>query len=275
VRVRHRVRVQLEYRCSRAVDFLYTCGIRSTKNLYLPEFLGIGAQKAGTTWLHENLRHHPGLYLPAEKEIHYFDGNFHKSLLFYSNKFKSGALRVKGEITPAYSIIPPERIRFIHTIMPEVRLIFLMRNPIDRAWSQALMNLVMLPGKQFEEVEESQFIAYFKSAGVIQRGDYLTILDNWLSIFPREQMYLGFFDDIIHQPKKLLCEVFSYLGVPQPLDWNIFPHKQRINKGFDKSIPEKYKIILEEVYHRHIEALYKRFGSPITKWLGTGTFVKS
>lgn len=123
----------------------YALGIRSTNGLCLPDFLGIGAQKAGTTWLHENLCHHPDLYLPEPKELHYFDWGFHRSLRHYSDIFKRGCNRVKGEITPGYSIIPVERMRFIRTIMPDVRLIFLMRNPIDRAWSQALMNLVKLP----------------------------------------------------------------------------------------------------------------------------------
>jgi hypothetical protein len=246
--------------------WLYAHRIVSREDLYLPDFLGIGAQRAGTSWLYENLRCHSELCLPDQKELHYFDWEFHKSLSSYSDKFKRGCQKVKGEITPGYSIIPLERIRFIRTIMPDVRLIFIMRNPIDRAWSQALMNLVRLPNRKFEEVDESEFYAHFRADRSVKRGDYQTILNNWLSVFSREQLYIGFFEDISNRPQKLLDEVFDYIGVSQDVDWNSFPYTQVINKNPDHPMQKKYRDILREIYWRDIEVLYERFGGPIAGW---------
>lgn len=118
--------------------WLYSTGILSGKTLCLPDFLGIGTQKAGTTWLRLNLLAHPEVFCSTVRtggqwELHYFNNNFCKSLRFYSRFFEPGRDKVKGDITPNYCIIPRGRIRFIRRIMPDVKLIFLMRNPIDRA----------------------------------------------------------------------------------------------------------------------------------------------
>ena len=93
----------------------------------LPDFLGIGAQKAGTTWLHDNLSCHPELYLPPEKEIHYFDQHNDKPISYYSQFFKKSKKNracVKGEITPAYSVLPQNMIERIMGIMPHLKIIF-------------------------------------------------------------------------------------------------------------------------------------------------------
>ena len=86
---------RLRYVYSRLEKPAYARGWLSTRGLTLPDFLGIGAQKAGTTWLHENLRCHPSLYLPDEKELHYFDWHFHRPLRWYAGHFRQGAGRVR------------------------------------------------------------------------------------------------------------------------------------------------------------------------------------
>jgi len=121
---------------------IYELSLRSTDHLCLPDFICIGAQKAGTAWLYENLRVHPDIYMSKKKELHFFDINFYRSLGFYSSWFEEGADKMKGEITPAYSNLPKRRIVFIRKIMPNLKLILILRNPIDRAWSAARMGLI-------------------------------------------------------------------------------------------------------------------------------------
>jgi len=256
--------LQLPY--SRVEKLLYAHGTLSSKGLCLPDFLGIGAPRSGTSWLYMNLRCHPELYLPDQKELHYFDRNFHKSLGFYSGKFKPGRQKVKGEITPAYGHLPVEIIRFIRTIMPDVKLVYLMRNPIDRAWSSALKGLVRKANRKFEDVDESEFYAHFRSEGNRKRCDHLTNLNNWLNIFPSEQLYIGFFEDIVNRPQELLNEIFAHIGVSRDVDWNSFPGDRVINKGPGVPMPQKYRDFLEEMYCQDIEALYELFGDPIARW---------
>lgn len=261
----------------RVEKWRYTRGLCATDHLCLPDFLGIGAQRAGTTWLYENLRCHPEVFLPEHKELHYFDETFHRSLRFYAKQFEPGHYQVKGEITPAYGILPIERIRFIHTIMPEVKPIFMMRNPIDRAWSQAVMDLVTRKKRKLADVTDAKFTAYLTSEPCIKRSDYLTILDNWISVFPREQLYIGFFEDIINRPRERLSDIFSHLGVSDEVDWTRFPVNRVIlpyagpvdgHQSSPAYMRPEIRRFLEQMYKPDIERLYERFGRPIAGWRG-------
>ena len=107
-------------------------------------FLGIGAQKAGTSWLYEMLKLHPGVTLPAVKEIHFWDMQCEKGVEWYAALFENdGAQQKQGEITPAYSVLPVEVSREIHAFSPRLRVIYVTRKPIERAWSAALVALAM------------------------------------------------------------------------------------------------------------------------------------
>jgi hypothetical protein len=232
----------------------------------MPHFLGIGAQKAATTWLGRNLRCHPELYLPCRTELHYFDRHFHRSLGFYSRKLAAGADRVRGEITPAYSILPVERIRFIHALIPSLRLIFLMRNPVDRAWSQALMRLSKRKRRPIEQIPEDELLEHLRRDSSRRLGDYAAILDRWLSVFPREQLYLAFFEDVAERPRELLGEVFAHLAVSRDVDWSRFPYGQVIHQGAGTPIPPRCREVLNEIYAAPIERLFERFGDRVAGW---------
>ena len=246
--------------------WLYSSQLRSASKLTLPDFLGIGAQKSGTSWLAKNLRYHPQIFVSKEKELHYFDRNYHRSLSHYGKHFLSGRNQVKGEITPAYAILEPKVIRFIHTLMPNLRLIYLIRNPIDRAWSQAYMNLVSLPGRPYGDVKENEFIAHFHSPRSTLRGDYRRCVDNWLDCFPQEQLLIEFFEDIACQPKQLLERVFHHLNVEPPQDWSAFPFNEKVFAGNPRPMPEKFRAILEDMYAEEIGALELRFGKKVSNW---------
>ena len=239
----------------------------STHGLTLPDFLGIGAQKSGTTWLHDNLRAHPGAFLPEPKEVHYFDQKFDQPLETYARKFSSAGNRVKGEITPAYGILPRDTIRFIRKTLPHLRLIFLMRNPIDRAWSHALMSLSWQVNRPFADIPEAEFLEHFRSPASRLRGDYETILDHWLAEFPPDRLFTGFFDDISLRPRELLQSVFRHLNLAPIADWSPFPVERISYRGSGHSLPEKYRAVLTDIYHPTLRNLHRRFGFPCDRWL--------
>lgn len=234
-----------------------------------PDFLGIGAQKSGTTWLNANLRSHPDIFL-AKDELHYFDQYWWTSLRGYSEVFSERHASVAGEITPAYSILPVHRIRVIRALRPDLKLIFLMRNPIERAWSQARMNLVTLTDREYEEVSDEEFLDHFtqeRSISSIKRGDYLQILDNWLTVFPEDQLHVDFFERIADDPQGLLEDVFSFLGVSTEVDWKNFPYNEVIFSGSDREIPPHFRSFLEDLYTEDLKRLHDRFGEPVRPWL--------
>jgi hypothetical protein len=245
---------------------LYTSGFLSKEGLTLPDFLGIGAQRAGTTWLHQNLRCHPQIYLPKKKEQHYFDWRPHRSLRSYSEIFAGQDGLVKGEITPYSSALPMWSIRYIHRLIPTARLILLLRNPIDRAWSQALLNLVVRKHRPYETVTEEEFLAHFRHQRTVSRGDYLGMLDKWLSVFPQEQLFIGFFEDIKERPRELLSAVFEHVGVSADVDWAAFPYNQVVHRGAGISLPDRYRAVLEQMYAAEIDRIADRFGGWTVAW---------
>ena len=104
--------------------------------LRLPQFLGIGAQKAGTTTLQALLAQHPQVFLPDRKELHYFSLHFDAGLQWYGNQFAAaGPAQRCGEITPYYLFHPQAPLR-IRALLPQVRLIVLLRDPVERTLSQ-------------------------------------------------------------------------------------------------------------------------------------------
>jgi hypothetical protein len=246
---------------------------RSASGLVLPDFLGIGAQKAGTTWLAANLRSHPELYVSKPAELHFFDQHFADGLEEYSRFFIPGAGRIKGEITPAYGILPVERVQFIRDVMPDVRLVFVMRNPIERAWSQAMMSLVYNAGRRLEDVDETELLEHLGSRHNMRRGDYVHTLDTWLSVFPREQLFLGFFEDVRERPQELLAEIFEFLGVTSAVDWNRFPYERVFRPGSKERspgesppIPESCHRFLCARYADQLAELRDRFGARTAGW---------
>ncbi|MFN3650814.1 MAG: sulfotransferase [Armatimonadota bacterium] len=246
--------------------FAFRYGIRSRAKLHLPDFLGIGAQKAGTTWLDRNMRAHPDLFLTSPKELHYFDLHFHESLKEYSRKLRPGLGKVRGEITPGYSTLTRSRVRFIRALMPDLRLLFLMRNPVDRAWSQAMMTLVSKPGRPFESVKEAELLEFFRSPACRLRGNYLRTLRIWESTFPKDQLYVGFYEDIKQRPQELLREVFRHVGVREEVDWDSMPYREVIHRGAGIPMPPRIREALGALYAPEIERLYQRFGDRVAGW---------
>jgi len=286
--IRNKILNRIQKSYCRVDKLLYRYRFRSVKKTFLPDFLGIGIDKAGTTWLYENLRMHPDVFVSRQKELNYFDRDFtRKSLKFYANNFKNGFNKVKGEITPGYTYLSLDRIRFIREVLPDVRLIFLVRNLVEQQWSFAFHQLVRRFGIKVDDVPMSEFFNFFKNNQFYRIGGYTGIMHRWLRHFPAEQFFVGFFEDISQQPKKLLYNVFKHIGVSCDIDWKVLPYNKMIvppaglkYRGHDTGrgvidpkhessislLPNKYRAFLEELYQEEIAALRKQFGDRISKW---------
>ncbi len=182
-------------------------------------FLGIGAQKAGTTWLYHILRQHPEIGFPLGKEGHYWDQITHArdaaAVQDYLSRF-SDAARVEGEITPAYAALDDAAIRLLHSAVPDLRLILMLRNPLERAWSAALMVLARLdmePG----ETSDAWFVDQVRSRASLARGDYADTIERWCRWFGREALLAPRFERLASAPELLVNDCLSHIGV-RPLE---------------------------------------------------------
>jgi hypothetical protein len=215
------------YLANRLEKASYTYGFVSAERLTLPDFLCVGFRKTGTTWLYENLYLHPDIYLPPYKNVRYFSNDFYEPLESYARHFKAGEDKLKGDFSNSYSFIAKGRVRFVRTVMPDAKLIFLLRNPVERAWSEFVHNATEQE-RPIDDFSADEVGAIFAKDPVIKAGGYTAILDKWLSVFPREQVFVGFYDDLAAQPRELLTDIFEFLGVTTDVAWSTFPYHETI-----------------------------------------------
>jgi hypothetical protein len=241
---------------------------------HLPNFMGIGAPRSGTTWLWQNLRLHPGCFLPDAKELHFFDRQEDwRDLDRYARSFrKATSSQVKGEVTPAYGHLPVERILFLRERMPDLRLIYLLRNPVERSWSSAMKWLakegVWDPQSGFNDATDRKVRAHFEREGNRLRGDYVTNLKNWRGVFPAEQLLVRFHEEVRDEPERLMHDVFRHIGVTDDIDLSGFPLRKTVNATRNSSVPmpDVYRAHLQGLHSDTIEALYSDFGQPVSHW---------
>ena len=237
-----------------------------TEGLILPDFLGIGAVKTGTTWLYRNLYQHPEIFLPIKKPVFFFDKNFDKGLDGYSRIFRKAGDRLIGEFTASYSTLPLDRIRFIRGVMPKAKFIFLMRHPIYRDWSDARMELSVIQERDPSDITHDDLLSEIQTKQCRDRGNYLQILKNWFDVYPREQFFIGTYEDMFSRPRAFLAEIFAFLGVTSSgLDWDQYPIGDVIFKGANIQLPADIQELLDARYPlSYVETLGQFLGMDFT-----------
>lgn len=192
---------------------------------------------------------------------YYFNCNNDRKYL----KFLSHPQKVSGEITPAYSILKRETIKEVYQLAPACKIVFLIRNPIERVWSQMVMNLCKQEKIPYETLTDQMIRQYLENP--TERDDYLKIIENWTAYFPREQFFIGFFDDIKNNPGKFYLEVCEFLGIEA--DEKMIPGDIRtaVGKGIGIKIPEKYIRLLARVHFQQIKAVSQAIGGYAEEWL--------
>ena len=227
-----------------------------------PDFLVISPPKTGSTWLADNLRCHPQVFVPDIKEVRYFSRYFKwLDLNWYLDRFAPAAGRLKGEASPSYAILPMEKIRLLRGLMPDLKLVFLMREPLARAWSHAKHNHRYQEANfasttaALETITDDVWRDNFTHDWPLASGDYLGQLRRWLSVFPREQFYLGFFESLVTSPEALLRDIFRFLGVSPDMDFSVFPVMEKILPGPPRELPDSLGPFLKRLLHARTREL--------------------
>lgn len=207
----------------------------------LPDFLIIGGQRCGTTSLYYYLINYPSISSAHTKEVHFFDVNFNKGLRWYRAQFpttlaKSYARHVNkhplitGEASPYY-LFHPHAPRRIAEVMPNVKLIALLRNPIDRAFSQHWLEVQSgfeklsfkdalaseeerLAGEWEKMLEDEQYHSFnYRHYSYLERGKYADQLQFWIDHYPKEQLLVLKSEDLYTRPAEVVEQTLKFLGV--------------------------------------------------------------
>jgi hypothetical protein len=223
----------------------------------LPDFVIIGAQKGGTSFLYHLLTLHPLVEPAASKELHFFDNpeRFDSGAGWYRRCFpqpglKDGRRSITGEATPVYLFDSPVPKRMAG-VVPQARLITLLRNPIDRAYSHYQMQVKRgAEPVTFEEAIEQQDSAY------LSRGIYVDQLLRWFEYFSKEQMLILKSEDFFGRPVETLKVVQEFLDLPyRRLD--LPPRKT--NDRYEPMNPATRRR-LEAYFEPHNQRLYEYLG---------------
>jgi len=182
------------------------------------DFVGIGAAKAGTTWLGHMLEGHPEVSMSVPKEVYFFNDmrfygskasmNFAKGISWYKKHFRHATNKIlKGEITPGYSIdaIAAERIK-AHN--PDIKILYCLRNPVDRIESHYNFVKSFL-GEETRPMDQ----VIMEERELIEMSMYFKNISTYLDHFAEDQICIVWFEDIASQPAIVLDKVYSFLGV--------------------------------------------------------------
>ena len=184
---------------------------------HLPTFLIIGAAKCGTTSLHYYLDLHPEIAMSWEKEIRFFnhDYRWRGGIEWYRRHFV-GEAKAYGEASVGYTHYPtfpsaPERI---HSVVPDVKLIYIVRDPIERTVSDYV--------HQFSEGNENrpldEVLADLDGNPFAPRSKYYMQIERYLPYFPREQLLVLDQHDLLHRRLETLRDIFRFIGVDETFE---------------------------------------------------------
>lgn len=230
----------------------------------LPDFVIIGAPKCGTTFFYHLLTKHPHVEAAANKEPHFFDLLFDEGVEWYRQCFvpprwKDGHKTVTGEGTPSY-LFHPHAAERMAEVVPRARLMVLLRNPVDRAYS-AYYHQVRNGGetRTFEEAIEASLAG--PRRGQLSQGVYVDHLVRWSRFFGDEQMLVLKSEDFFEYPREVLERVLDFLDLPE---WNPEDSELRLkrNKGdYVEKMNPTTRRRLEEYFEPHNRRLYEYLGA--------------
>jgi len=278
-------------------------------------FIGIGATKAGSTWLFDRLRDLNQFRLTPVKELHYFDRDkayymspmtatitklrdrvffdwrwykrFAKDIgrtifqypsfydlkwvlkwhtLNYSDSayaamFPDSDTKISGEITPAYSFLNTQDISRMFSINNDLKIIFLLRDPIERAWSHIRYRKPSVLGS-FEEIKN-----FIDSEEQELRGNYIKTMKEYSSIFPKENILICFYDAIKNTPKDLLSEVVTYLNGDATAVDQLDTLNKKSNVSKSLKMPTDVYEYLKIKYEKDIFQMSSVIGGYTSVWL--------
>jgi hypothetical protein len=276
-----------------------------------PDFICIGAQKAGTGWLYEQLRSHPDFWMPPIKELHYFDrlgasassrslppargqqdririarerardqrdrdflDRFEQLLSRgaidvdqYAALFKHERDLITGDITPGYSTLDDNMVEKIAARFPGARIIFIARDPVERAWSQLSMYVRRGLIERFEADDVESISKHLQRPEFISRSYPSQIVRRWRRIIAPDRFDIYFFDDLKRDPVRLRTSIIASLGGhPEkssgqlPPDFNAKAQKEKLT--LTDSAREQVAIF----FKNELYACADELGGPAVGW---------
>jgi hypothetical protein len=261
-----------------------------------PDFLCVGAQKAGTSWLYRQLEPHPDFWMPPIKELHYLDSlnrtkrrgpsrskderdacflesinglsmQSHIDLDNYGRLFHHKGSLLSGDISPAYSTLTDEIIERVVDRFPSVKVVFLARDPVERAWSQLCMGVRLGMINKFDATDPDEVVCNLLNPGVLVRSHPSKIVARWKRYVRPENFGVFFFDDLKENPAELRASIVSFLGGdPEKPSGRLKPHDNN-DAGRDKlRLTARVRDRVAQFFQHELKACALELGGRAKSW---------
>ncbi len=262
-----------------------------------PDFLCEGAQKAGTSWLYRQQEPHPDFWMPPVKELHYLDTlnrtkRFHAprckdgcdvcflesmknlsaqsyiDLQNYGELFRHKAALLSGDISPAYSTLNDEVIERVVNYFPNLKVIFLARDPVERAWSQLSMGVRLGMISRFDATDAEEVIRNLLNPGALARSHPSKTVARWKRYVRPELFRVYFFDDLKQDPAELRRSIFHFLGGdPNKPSGRLKAEHNSDAGGHKLPLTAQVRARMAKFFEQELKACAAQLGGPARKWL--------
>jgi hypothetical protein len=168
----------------------------------------------------------------------------------YPQLFAQGAGKLTGDISPNYSFMSAEAIQRAAALVPDAKIVILMRDPVDRAWSHARHTISRGPKADRPEAERMEAIVHFaqNNRQCFNNGDYATLLRNWRDGFGADKVHVAYYDDLVARPVEMLNGILDFLGATHVSAEREADLREVINKGESYPCPADLRAALAERY---------------------------
>ena len=261
-----------------------------------PDFLCVGAQKGGTSWLFHQLTLHPDFWMPPVKEVHYFDSMSrverknpprckderdqwfmarlvelsalpYIDLDTYSELFAAKKKLLSGDITPAYSMLNDELIERIAGYFPNLKVIFLARDPVDRAWSQLSMGVRLGNIPAFDSTDPAEVLRNLLSPGVFFRSYPSKSVKRWRRYVHPDLFRIYFFDDLKENPVEMRRSILSFLGADPGKPSGSLKADYNGQGGKEKlPLTDKVRACVAQFFEHELKACAVELGGRAKSW---------
>jgi hypothetical protein len=261
-----------------------------------PDFLCVGAQKAGTSWLYRQCEPHGDFWMPPLKELHYFnkltkakrvnpprcrdkrDVRFLESVTRlsarpyidmenYARLFAYKGSRISGDITPTYSMLNDEVIERVVSYFPCLKIIFLARDPVERVWSQLSMGVRLGRISPFDATDADAVIQSVLLPHVLSLSYPSKIVARWRRHVQPDLFRLYFFDDLERNPTELRRSIFHFLGANPDKPSGQTTADDNRDAGREKPrLTDKVRSRLAQFFKDELQACAAKLGGPAREW---------
>jgi hypothetical protein len=261
-----------------------------------PDFLCVGAHKGGTTWLYQQLDSHPDFWMPPVKELHYFDqlsrvqraspprrrderdlrfleslkslsGEPCMDLENYARLFAPKGSLLSGDISPNYSTLSKKLVRRIIRYFPDLRVIFMARDPVERVWSHLSMEVHHRQIEPFDATDVGEVNRNLLRRGMLLRSYPSAIVARWKRYVHPDRLRVYFFDDLQRNPTELRRSILHFLGADPEKPSGQLRADYNSWAGMEKlPLTNQVRSHLAHFFKKELKACAVRLGGPAREW---------